>query len=106
MCAEEKQTRASRPFSLNPTGTLSRRVPAQFVCAVDIGQSSTTLSDATQVTETQNFLNGAKNSCFSSALAWKYESTSQPWFSYLYITNSGGLGGTRPAYTTFKNFVP
>jgi len=36
MCAEEKQTRASRPFSLNPTGTLSRRVPAQFVCAVDI----------------------------------------------------------------------
>jgi hypothetical protein len=35
MCAEEKQTRASRPFSLNPTGTLSRRVPAQFVCAVD-----------------------------------------------------------------------
>jgi hypothetical protein len=35
MCAEEKQTRASRPFSLNPTGTLSRRVPAQLVCAVD-----------------------------------------------------------------------
>ena len=35
MCAEEKQTRALRPFSLNPTGTLSRRVPAQFVCAVD-----------------------------------------------------------------------
>ena len=35
MCAEKKQTRASRPFSLNPTGTLSRRVPAQFVCAVD-----------------------------------------------------------------------
>jgi hypothetical protein len=35
MCAEEKQTRVSRPFSLNPTGTLSRRVPAQFVCAVD-----------------------------------------------------------------------
>jgi hypothetical protein len=38
MCAEEKQTRASRPFSLNPTGTLSRRVPAQFVCAVDTRQ--------------------------------------------------------------------
>jgi hypothetical protein len=72
----------------------------------EFGQSSTTLSDTVQVTETQNFLNGAKNSCFSSALAWKYESTSQPWFSYLYITNSGGLGGTRPAYTTFKNFVP
>jgi len=72
----------------------------------EFGQSSTTLSDITQVTETVNFLSGAKDSCFSSALAWKYESTSQPWLSYLYITNTGGLGGTRPAYTTIKNFVP
>jgi hypothetical protein len=47
MCAEENQTRASRPFSLNPTGTLSRRVPAQFVCAVD-----TTPYIMTQTTET------------------------------------------------------
>ncbi len=36
MRPEEKQTRASRPFSLNPTGTLSRCVPAQFVPAIDM----------------------------------------------------------------------
>ena len=33
--AEGQQTRATSPFSLNPTGTLSRRYLAQFVSAVD-----------------------------------------------------------------------
>jgi type IV secretion system protein VirD4 len=49
MCAEEKQTRASRPFSLNPTGTLSRRVPAQFVCAVDRFQIAVIAQGLTQL---------------------------------------------------------
>ena len=33
--ASSQQTRATKPFSLNPTGTLSRRHLAQFVSAVD-----------------------------------------------------------------------
>jgi hypothetical protein len=33
--AEEKTNHGFAPFSLNPTGTLSRRHPAQFVSAVD-----------------------------------------------------------------------
>jgi hypothetical protein len=72
----------------------------------EFGQKSTTLSDAIQNTATTYFLYGAKLSCFSSALAWKYEATSQPWFSYLYITSGGGLGGVRPAYITIQEFVP
>jgi hypothetical protein len=35
LAAKEKQTRASRPFSLNQTGTLSRRHLAHFLTAVD-----------------------------------------------------------------------
>ena len=35
MCAEEKKTRAQRPFSLTQTGTLLRRYSAQFVSAID-----------------------------------------------------------------------
>jgi hypothetical protein len=35
LTAKEKQTRASRPFSLNQTGTLSRRHLAHFLSAVD-----------------------------------------------------------------------
>ena len=72
----------------------------------EFGQKSTTLSDTIQNTATIYFLYGAKLSCFSSALAWKYEATNQPWFSYLYITSGGGLGGPRPAYTTIQQFVP
>jgi hypothetical protein len=32
-----QQTRTTKPSSLNPTGTLSRRYLAQFVSAVDTG---------------------------------------------------------------------
>jgi hypothetical protein len=88
----------------------------------EYGQKSTTVSDTIQNTATTNFLNGAKNSCFSSALAWKYEAlgTSAPALSYLSITNGAlstppctstqtqvpGPACARPAYTTIKNFVP
>src|SRR5208283_2521923 len=49
MCAEEKQTRASRPFSLNPTGTLSRRVPAQFACAIDTDRIALVTHDVSPI---------------------------------------------------------
>jgi hypothetical protein len=47
--------------------------------------------DPLQTAATAGFLKGAKSSCFSSALAWKYEAlnTSAPWLSYLYITVTG-----------------
>jgi len=66
MCAEEKQTRASRPFSLNPTGTLSRRVPAQFVCAVDSGLSRNAAAKRFEVS-------------IASAVRWvkRYETTGE-----------------------------
>jgi hypothetical protein len=86
----------------------------------EFGQKSTTkqdrAGDTIQNSATTNFLNGAKNSCFSSALAWKYELLGAPWLSYLYVTPSGDLSPActsqppgpacfRPAYTTIKNFV-
>jgi hypothetical protein len=47
--------------------------------------------DTLQTATTAIFLKGAKSSCFSSALAWKYEAlnTSAPWLSYLYIAVTG-----------------
>ena len=89
-----------------------------------------TTCDSLQTTATTNFLNGAKSSCFSSALAWKYEAlnTSAPWLSYLYITGSGNSSSllntctsppplpgpyppstytcARPAYYTIQSFNP
>jgi hypothetical protein len=93
----------------------------------EYGQKSATLQDAngdaTQNNATYHFLNGARSSCFSSALAWKYEAlnTTAPWLSYLYITGSPpkflpppcpttpplpvpGLACARPAYTTIQTF--
>ncbi|MGA7384828.1 MAG: hypothetical protein WBW81_09135 [Methylocella sp.] len=87
----------------------------------EYGQKSTTVSDTIQNTATTNFLNGAKSSCFSSALAWKYETLGSipPYLSYLYITSSGALSTActstqmvpgpacpRPAYFTIKDFDP
>jgi hypothetical protein len=100
--------------------------PLPFVLG-EYGQNSSTVNDTLQNTVTTNFLNAAKNaknaaksSCFSSALAWKYETLgSPPYLSYLYITSSGALSTActstqkvpgpacaRPAYFTIKNFVP
>jgi hypothetical protein len=96
----------------------------------EYGQKSTAVSDPIQNRATANFLSGAINSCFSSALAWKYELThlpgltGSPWLSYLDIDTSGNLltpspsspcpsphvgvpgpACARPAYyTTIKNF--
>jgi hypothetical protein len=75
----------------------------------EYGQKSTTVDDGIQNTATTNFLNGAIgaiNSCFSSALAWKYELTfvpsspfRAPELSYLDINTTPGLpttGGLSP----------
>ena len=99
----------------------------------EFGQNSSTVSDSIQNTATTNFLEGAKNSCFSGALAWKYESTSaEPWYSYLYVnlpvpSTGGALSAppcpaqqaglpaseqapgpacARPAYATIQAFDP
>jgi len=98
----------------------------------EFGQQSSTVSDSVQNTAAANFLNGAITSCFSGALAWKYESTSgEPWYSYLYVNLPvPSTGGTlsappcpaqqpglpasvqapgpacaRPAYTTLQDFA-
>jgi hypothetical protein len=84
----------------------------------EYGQKSNTVSDTIQNTATTQFLYRAKSSCFSSALAWKYEAlyTSSPQLTYLYITDGvlstnctpqlPGPACPRPAYTIIKNFVP
>lgn len=64
----------------------------------EYGQKSQTISDYIQYFATGNFLYGAKTSCFSSALAWKYE-TSQLWFTYLKPD-----GTFRPAYYVIQAF--
>jgi hypothetical protein len=127
------------------TGTYSGQTALCFKTRLDnlqivlgeYGQKSQTgqdlAGDSIQYTATTNFLNRARNSCFSSALAWKYEAldTTAPWLSYLYV-NDGvlltplcptlppplqsqqvpglppppGLACTRPAYTIIQNFVP
>jgi hypothetical protein len=115
------------------TGTYSGQtwlcLRTQFVDHLPIvlgeyGQKSTA---GIQDKVTAAFLSGAKNSCFSSALAWKYELTGAlppgaPSLSYLDIDSAGNLLTpppscpsndtqvgpfcARPAYTTIKNFVP
>jgi len=97
----------------------------------EFGQHSSSISDSIQNTGAANFLMGASSSCFSGALAWKYEGTSgEPWYSYLYVNlpvpSTGGtlsappcpaqqpglpasvqvpgLACARPAYTTIQNF--
>jgi hypothetical protein len=115
------------------TGTYSGQTALCFKTRLDnlqivlgeYGQKSQTgqdpAGDSIQNTATTNFLNGAKSSCFSSALAWKYEAlaTTAPWLSYLYIdSTTGGFDTTkcqpnsqvpgpacpRPAYATIQNF--
>jgi hypothetical protein len=88
----------------------------------EYGQQSSTVSDSIQSTATTQFLYRAKSSCFSSALAWKYEAlgTSAPGLSYLSITNGvlstppcpssqvqvPGPACARPAYSIIKDFIP
>jgi len=99
----------------------------------EFGQASSIVSDSIQNTAAANFLVGASTSCFSGALAWKYESTGgEPWYSYLYVTlpisSAGGAlsappcpaqqpglpasepapgpACARPAYATIQNFDP
>jgi len=65
----------------------------------EYGQNSQTYSDSIQYSATANFLYGAKTHCFSAALAWKYESPNQPWFTYLKPD-----GTFRPAYSIIQYF--
>ncbi|WP_424361772.1 hypothetical protein [Methylocystis parvus] len=66
----------------------------------EFAQRSSIYSDSLQATVAANYLYGAKSTCFSSALAWKFESTNQPWFTYL------KTDGTccRPAYSVIQSF--
>ncbi len=83
----------------------------------EYGQRSQRFDDGLQVRATANFLNGARNSCFSSALAWKFEATNRPsdedpapqyWFSYVRRNPDGSLNpGSlvfRPAYNVIRAF--
>jgi hypothetical protein len=108
-------------------------VPSRFCSQINLpivlgeyGQKSSTVNDNLQNTVTTNFLKGAKSSCFSAALAWKYEAlyTGSPSLSYLYITGSGNTSSLlntctsplpgpyppstytcpRPAYYTIQTF--
>jgi hypothetical protein len=58
LAANEKQARASRPFSLNQTGTLSRRHLAHFLSAVDtIARSKAAFLDSANVAHSQRDTN-------------------------------------------------
>jgi hypothetical protein len=70
----------------------------------EYGQGSTNQNDILQSLTTASFLLGAQRSCFSSALAWKFETTSQNWFSYLRQADRYGRLSFRPAYYTVRAF--
>ncbi len=68
----------------------------------EYGQTSKISNNALQDMTTARFLLRAKSSCFSAALAWKFETTNQKWFTYL-LTATPNLT-FRPAYFTIKQF--
>jgi hypothetical protein len=70
----------------------------------EYGQSSPVFDDGLQALTTSSFLFGAQHSCFSSALAWKFEATNQNWFTYLLRGNLYGNLTFRPAYYVIKAF--
>jgi len=63
----------------------------------EFGQSSKTVNDWLQYYVTSQFLTLARASCIHAALAWKYESTTTPWFAYVWPN-----GAFRPAYNYIK----
>ncbi len=93
-----------------------RRDRSQIILG-EYGQSTPVFDDRRQVRATVNFLKGAKRSCFSSALAWKFETPNrasdedpapQYWFSYVRRNDDGSLNphslAFRPAYNAVKSF--
>lgn len=64
----------------------------------EFGQSTHSENDQLQQVSTQAFLNNAKNSCFSGALAWRFDSQEAYW-SY-----QRADGSLRPAADVIKNF--
>jgi len=82
---------------------LCDKVSADKVSIVlgEYGQQSQTYSDSIQLGATTNFLEGARTSCFSAALAWKYEDPNQTWFTYLKPD-----GTFRPAYYFIQSYGP
>ncbi len=70
------------------------RLEGKQIILGEFGQKTKLYSDALQDYSTRTFLYGARNSCFSAALAWKYEAqASENWLTYR--TNAGTF---RPAF--------
>ncbi len=72
----------------------SDRVP---IILGEFGQHTKTANDQLQSVLTTKFLTNAKNSCFSAALAWKFESAD-------YFTYRNADGSFRPAYGVVRDF--
>lgn len=66
----------------------------------EFGQESQIVNDDLQYWSAANFLYRAKTTCFTAALAWKYETTMQPWLSYL---KSDGTC-CRPAFSIMQAY--
>ena len=70
----------------------------------EYGQSTKLFDDRLQNLTTASFLFSAKYSCFSSALAWKFETTANNWWTYLLRINPDRTLTFRPAYYIIKWF--
>lgn len=66
----------------------------------EFGQETKSENDNLQYSSTQAFLNNAKNSCFSGALAWRFDANEAYWH---WQNQDGSL---RPAAQLMKNFAP
>lgn len=64
----------------------------------EFGQMTKNDDDNLQKNSTEKFLNNAKNSCFSGALAWRFDSQEETW------RFQRADGSFRPAYDVIKNF--
>jgi hypothetical protein len=65
----------------------------------EYGQKTESTNDILQSLTTAQSLYTAKTTCFSAALAWVYEDSNQPWFTYLKPD-----GTFRPAYHVIQFF--
>lgn len=64
----------------------------------EFGQSTKNNDDNLQKNSTERFLNNAKNSCFSGALAWRFDANEETW------RFQRPDGSFRPAVEVIKNF--
>ncbi len=93
----------SGAYPLQTAMCLRARLDNVKIILGEFGQKSAVANDNLQRQATANFLRGAKRSCFSAALAWKFEDVTQT-YSYVRLPLTPDDLSYRPAYYFIKNF--